>query len=318
MAAKREIFGFCLFDFANSGYTTVIITAVYNAYFVSAIGTPFLWSLTLSLSYLFVIIASPIAGAMADFGNSRKRFLFASYAICVASTALLYFGSSEHVFLACAMVICSNFGFALSENFVSSFLPGLASRHTIGRISGYAWSFGYVGGISSLLLCLAYLSHAGYGENALRFTPVLTALFFGVFALPVFFLLKERTAAPLPPSNKTIPEAGFSSLRDTFRDIRHYRELFFFLLSFFFYTCGTATVISFAAIFAQEALHFSQKEIILLILAANVTSAAGAFVFGFVQDRIGARRTLFITLFLWISAVLGAYFVKERESFWVV
>jgi UMF1 family MFS transporter len=146
----------------------------------------------------------------------------------------------------------------------------------------------------------------------------MTAAFFGVFALPCFFLLKERKAGQAPPAGQSVFGAGFTRLAATFRDLRQYRELFKFLLSFFLYSCGIATVISFAAIFAQEALHFTRAETIVLIVVANATSAAGAFLFGFVQDRIGAKATLLITLVLWLAAVLGAYFVRDKSMFWAV
>ena len=318
MTKKGEIFGFSLFDFANSAYTTVIITAIYNAFFVKVIGSPFLWSITLSISYLFVLIISPVAGAIADFRGHKKRFLFVSYLLCVITTALLFFSSREYLFMTIMLVILSNLGFALSEIFVSSFLPEISTKENIGRISGYAWSFGYVGGITSLLCCLAFLAVTGYGDTYIRFTTVITSAFFAIFALPCFFLLKERKRGEMLPQGKSVFTAGFDRLKNTYRDVKKYRELFKFLTSFFFYTCGITTVISFAAIFAQGVLLFSRQETILLILVANITSAVGAFVFGFIQDKIGAKKTIIITLFLWLIAVFGAYFIKEKFSFWII
>jgi UMF1 family MFS transporter len=318
MVKKREIFGFSLFDFANSAYTTVIITAIYNAFFVKVIGTPFLWSITLSLSYLFVLLISPVAGAMADFQGRKKRFLFFAYILCITFTALLFFSSREHLIRTMIFIILSNLGFALSEIFVSSFLPEISTKENIGRISGYAWSFGYVGGIASLICCLGYLSITGYGDTAVRATTLVTAVFFTIFAMPCFFLLKERKKGESLPPGQHLLTVGFNRLINTYREIRQYRELFKFLAAFFFYTCGTVTVISFAAIYAQGVLLFSRQETILLIIVANVTSAVGAFIFGYIQDRIGAKSTILITLVLWLSAVLGVYFIKEKTSFWVI
>jgi UMF1 family MFS transporter len=283
MVKKREIFGFSLFDFANSAYTTVIITAIYNAFFVKVIGTPFLWSITLSLSYLFVLLISPVAGAMADFQGRKKRFLFFAYILCITFTALLFFSSREHLIRTMIFIILSNLGFALSEIFVSSFLPEISTKENIGRISGYAWSFGYVGGIASLICCLGYLSITGYGDTAVRATTLVTAVFFTIFAMPCFFLLKERKKGESLPPGQHLLTVGFNRLINTYREIRQYRELFKFLAAFFFYTCGTVTVISFAAIYAQGVLLFSR-----------------------------------LTLVLWLSAVLGTYFIKEKTSFWVI
>ena len=316
---KSAIFGFCLFDFANSAYTTVIITAVYSVYFARSLGSPFLWSMTLSLSYFLVILVSPVSGAIADLGGFKKRFLFFSYTICVASTALLYFGTPEKAWLAVALIILSNFGFSLSENFVSSFLPSLADRSNMGRVSGYAWSFGYVGGVASLILSLVFLIQAKFADEAMRTVPVLTAGFFALFALPAFFWLREPALqGPRPSLGIGLVRTGFRRLRETFNAVRVYRDLFRFLTAFFFYSCGTVTVISFAAIFAEQVLRFKTAEIIKLIFTANITAAVGAFMFGFIQDMIGAKKTLYITLVLWLLAAVAAYFVEGRTLFWII
>jgi len=321
MVKKSEIFGFCLFDFANSAYTTIIITTIFSVYFTTKIGSEFQWALVLGFSYLMTLLVSPVAGAMADFSGKKKRFLFFSYLICVACTALLYFSSGATPALLAftvAMVVLSNFGFSLSEVFVSSFLPEISDRFNIGRISGYAWSFGYVGGLSSLIVCFIYLSKSGGTDTAQHFTNVITALFFAVFALPVFFLLKERTQGQPLPKGEHLLFIGFKRIRNTFAEIRRYRDLFKFLTSFFFFSCGVSVVISFAAIFAQKELHFRQGEIIMLIFISNITSAIGAFFFGFVQDKLGAKRTIQITLVLWLLAVLGAFFSESKGLFWLV
>ncbi|MFH0919648.1 MAG: MFS transporter [Fibrobacterota bacterium] len=315
---RREIFGFCLFDFANSAYTTLIITAVYSLYFVQFVGSSFLWSLTLSLSYALTLLVSPVAGAMADYQGSKKRYLLFSTLLCVTATAGLFFTGKGTLPLVLGLLLLSNTGYALSENFVSSFLPGLSTRANIGRISGYAWSFGYVGGILSLLLMLVYFRAAGSGEAQVRACTLVAAGFFGLFALPAFLWLRERTSPEAPVPGLSVVTAGFARLAQTFRDIRRYGELFKFLTAFFLFSCGTATVITFAGIFAQQELHFTTPDVIKLILVANITSAAGAFFFGFVQDKIGAKRTLYITQALWLAAVLGAYFVHTPGRFWIV
>jgi len=155
---SREIFGFMMFDFANSSYTTVIITAVFNLYFVQVVVNQanrgeLLWSITLSISYAIVVILGPIFGALADYSGSKKRFLFFTYLLCVIFTGLLFFIKPGYIVPAIVFIVLSNVGYAASENFVSSFLPDIAGEHDMGRISGYAWSFGYVGGLLSLVIC---------------------------------------------------------------------------------------------------------------------------------------------------------------------
>ncbi len=321
MIKKSEIFGFCLFDFANSAYTTIIITTIFSVYFTTSIGSEFMWSVVLAFSYLITLIVSPVAGAMADFSGKKKRFLFFSYIICVTCTALLFYSGSTsqyRLWFTIAMVVLSNFGFSLSEVFVSSFLPEISDRFNIGKISGYAWSFGYVGGLSSLIVCFIYLSKAGGTDTAQHFTNIITALFFGIFALPVFFLLKERGVGQKLPQGENLLFIGFKRIRSTFNEISAYRDLFIFLVAFFFFSCGIAVVISFAAIFAQKELAFKQGEIIMLIFISNITSAIGAFFFGFVQDNIGSKRTIQITIILWMIAVILAFLAHSKGLFWLV
>ena len=207
---KREIFGFMMFDFANSSYTTVIITAIFNAYFVRFVvnranSGELLWSITLSISYLLVIIFGPVFGALADYTGLKKRFLFISYILCVIFTGLLFFIKPGYIIPGMLFVILSNLGYSASENFVSSFLPDIAGEEEMGRISGYAWSFGYVGGLLSLGICLIILSfypQEGSQKNFLpiRLSNLITALFFAVAAIPTFLWLRERR------QKKSIPD----------------------------------------------------------------------------------------------------------------
>jgi len=320
MSKKSEIIGFCLFDFANSAYTTVILTAVYCLYFTKNIGSEFMWSMTLALSYLVTLLISPVAGAMADFSAGRKRFLVFSTLLCVSTTGLLFFSSTNHIAVTLLFIVLSNAGFSLSEVFVSSFLPGISTQENIGRISGYAWSFGYVGGMLSLVMSLAFIMHfkGPQADFGLRFNNILIALFFGIFAIPSLVLLKDKTEAQILPKGEKLLFVGFRRIRDTFRDIQKHRDLFKFLTAFFVFSCGMVTVITFAGIFAQNVLGFGVGEVIKLIFVANITSAIGAFYFGFVQDKIGAKRTLQITLLLWLIAVLGAFFVQSKGPFWII
>ena len=204
-ASKKEIFGWCMFDFANSAYTTVIITAVFNVYFVNVIVSDtiygkgygeFLWgSVTIPVSYILVILLGPILGAIADFSGAKKKFLFGSYLLCVTFTAALFFIGKGDVVPAIIFIILSNAGFAAGENFASAFLPEITTQQNMGKISGYAWSFGYWGGLLSLGVALAIiLSLKGAGDSTLpvRLTTLSTALFFSLGAIPTFLFLKER------------------------------------------------------------------------------------------------------------------------------
>jgi len=325
---RREIFGFMMFDFANSSYTTIIITAIFNAYFVRSVVLQanrgeLLWAVTLSISYFLVILLGPLFGALADYTGLKKRFLFISYLLCVIFTALLFFIKPGNVPLAMIFVVLSNVGYSASENFVSSFLPDIADAEEMGRISGYAWSFGYVGGLLSLGFCLVILTyyHPAVAEQTylpVRLSNLVTALFFAAAAIPTFLWVRERTAKKPVPEGQTIFTVAFERLSTTFRNVQKFRELIIFLVSFLFFYSGIAVVISFASVYAQKELGFSAGMTVLLIIVVNITAAVGAFLFGFVEDRVGSKRTILITLLLWMGTVVAAYIVRTQTGFWII
>src|SRR5690606_2703561 len=155
LAPKREIFGWAMFDFANQGYTLLIITVIFGDLFTRVIGGDapdyrmgnLLWSLALAVSYLMVVVANPVCGAIMDYSRSRKRFLFGSYLLTVLTTALLYFVEPGWIVPAMLLIILSNFAYSMGEGFVASFLPDLGPRQALGWISGLGWGVGYIGGL---------------------------------------------------------------------------------------------------------------------------------------------------------------------------
>ena len=322
-ASRKEIFGWVMFDFANSSFTTVIVTVIFSAYFVSHVvgddvsGVKY-WGWALCISNLIVIMVGPVLGAVADFSASKKKFLFLSYIICVVFTALLFFVEGGNILLGIIIFIIANIGFAAGENFCSAFLPEIARPEQMGRISGYGWAVGYVGGLLSLILCLILFKIWGQGELQIRTTFLITAVFFLLSALPTFMFLKERRRPLASKGTKNYIRIGFKRLHETFKDMRDFGELIKFLSVFFLYSCGIATVISFSAIYAESVIHFSKSETLLFFIVVQVSSSIGAFAFGFVEDKLGAKKTISITLIIWIMVVLGAYWSPSKSVFWVV
>ena len=317
---------FLLFDFANSSYTTVIITAVFGAYFVRAVVNEanrgeLLWAVSLSISYFLVMIFGPVFGAMADQRGHKKRFLFVTYLLCVVFTALLFIVKPGYVVFAMVFVVISNLGYAASENFVSSFLPDIAGEREMGKISGYAWSFGYVGGLLSLVICLLIITFykpAGNETLPIRLSALVTALFFGVAAIPTFLWVRERRSDISTGKGEGYFRAAFQRLGATWKNVGKFKELVKFLISLFFFYSGIAVVISFAAIYAQKELGFTPAMTVLLIIVVNITAAVGAFLFGLLEDRIGSKNTVLITLIIWVATVVIAYFIHKQNLFWIV
>lgn len=333
--ARREIFAWAMYDFANSGYTTVVLTAIFNAYFVAVVagaeagsgaghsgGATLLWTVVTSITNLLVLVSAPVLGAIADHGAYKKRFLALSTVGCILFTAALFFVGSGDVLLGTLLLIGSAFMFHTSEDLIAGFLPELAAAKDMGRISGYGWSLGYIGGLIVLGLCLGYIQWAqARAMPATDYVPVtmlITAAAFGLAALPTFLWLRERAVAQPLASGDSYLGIGFARVRDTLRHARRYRDLFRFLVTLAIYYCGIYTVIVLAAVYAQQAMGFDTQQTIVMILVVNITAALGAFSFGFLQDRLGSVRTLALTLLVWIAALVTAYFVETPAEFWVV
>lgn len=325
----REIFAWAMFDFANSGYTTVVLTTVFNTYFVGVVAAAhgngvatLLWTLATATTNLFVLASAPVVGAIADFGAHKKRFLAITTIGCVLFTAMLALVGRGDIALGITFVILSGFMFATGENLIAAFLPEIATERDMGRVSGYGWSLGYLGGLLVLGLCLAYILWAeAHGDDAPRYVPVtmlITAVAFGFAALPTFLWLRERARpAPLPPGESYI-RLGLRRVRETLAHARRYRDLFRFLVTLTIYYAGINTVVVLAAVYAQQVMGFKMRETMILILVVNITAAVGAFTFGMVQDRLGSVRTLAATLLVWVAALVLAFFVESRVGFWVV
>jgi len=322
---RREVWAWAMYDFANSGYTTIVITTLFNAYFVSVVAdnapwATLAWTLSLALSYLLIMLTAPLLGAYADAYAAKKRLLLATTVGCVLFTATLYFVGPGMLWLAIPLVVLTNFFYGSGENLIAAFLPELARGDALGKVSGWGWSLGYVGGLTSLGLCLAYVSWAqARGDTAAEFVPVtmlITAVLFALASLPTFLLLQER-AQPQPHlADGNLVQESLSRLFQTLRHARHYRDLRRFLLCTVSYQAGIQTVITLAAIYAQQAMHFSMQQTIELIFVVNITAAIGAFAFGYLQDHIGHIATIALTLLGWMGMVLLAWAAEGPGLFW--
>jgi len=319
----REAWAWAMFDFANSGYTTVVVTAVYNAYFVAVIAgnapwATFAWTAALSISYVLIMLTAPAIGAYADAAARKKRLLGYASLGCIVFTALLGAAGPGEVALAMALIVLSNYCFGSGENLIAAFLPQIARGEHIGRVSGWGWALGYLGGMGTLALCLAYVQAAqARGMTASDFVPGTLLITAGVFALaclPTFLFLRER-AVPRPEAAAV--HASFARLKRTLAEARRFRDLARFLLCIVCYQAGVQAVIALAAIYAQQAMHFTTAQTIVLVLVVNVAAAAGAFLFGYVQDKVGHKRAIGITLAGWLATTVLAAGADGERAFWI-
>lgn len=321
---KREVFGWAMYDFANSGYTTVVLTAVFNAYFVGVVadgaswGT-LAWTVALGLSNLLVMLTMPAMGAYADLRAAKKRLLMLTTAACVLATLALAWVGRHDVALAVVAIVLSNLFYSYGEALTAAFLPELARRDALGKVSGWGWSFGYFGGMLSLGLSLGYVIWAqGQGQKAEQFVPitmVITAAVYAAASLATFALLRERA----------VPQAGeahgvrdsLARLAGTWHQAQRFRDFSWLLATAVAYQAGIAVVIALAAVYAEQVLGFKQTETMMLVFLVNVASAVGAFAFGYWQDRTGHRRALAFTLVGWIVMCVLAAMAQTAALFWV-
>ena len=321
---KREVFGWAMFDFANSGYTTVVLTAVFAAYFVGAVAdgaewAAFAWTAALSLSHLIVMLTIPAMGAWADQHGAKKRLLMITTAGCVLATAALAWVEPGAVVLGMVLIVVSNVFFAWGESLVAAFLPELARPAAMGRVSGWGWSLGYCGGMLALGLSLAYVLWAqAQGQKAAEFVPVTMFITAAVFALASMFtlvLLRER-AQPLKGVTGSAWSQSFEQLRSTFQQARRYQDFMWLLACATAYQGGVAVAITLAAIYAEQVIGFVQQETMVLIFVLNIAAMVGAFAFGYWQDRLGHKLALGITLVGWVVTCIIAAITTTKGGFW--
>jgi len=330
-ANRKEILAWALYDFANSGYTTVVQTTIFSAYFVGVVAgaaqgiapglSTLLWSLAIGIANFIVMISGPLIGAIADHRAGKKFFLLISSAGCIASTALLALVGPGDVGLGMVLVTLSAIMFASGENLIAAFLPELVPEKNMGRISGYGWSLGYFGGLFTLAICLAYITWAKqHGLTETHFVPVtllITAAIFALAATPTFLWLRERAIPVALNHSQSNLQIGYARLSRTFKEAVRFRDLFWFLITLGVYQSGVSTVVVLAAIYAQEVMGFDTQSLIVLVMVVNVTAAVGAFICGYLQDWMGSIPTLAITLLIWVVAVLVALFADRPALMWV-
>ena len=326
--SRRAVAAWSLYDFANSAFTTLVVTFIYATYFTRGIaeneivGTE-LWSRAVALSAITVALLSPYLGAVADRGGYRRRFLLISTIVSVLATVALFFGLPGEVMFALTFFVIADVAFEIGNVFYNAFLPDIAPPDRIGRISGYGWALGYVGG----LLCLftgyfilvapdtpPFGLSAETGEH-IRATNLLVAAWFALFSIPTFVVLKEQKPID-PPRIGLIVRSATRQLIDTFQEIRSYKDIFWLLFARLIYNDGLVTIFAFGGIYASGVFDFTDDEIFIFAIVLNAAAGLGAFLFGYVDDRIGGKVTVLISLALLMVAGAVAVVTTSRSLFW--
>ena len=325
---NKTIFAWSMYDFANQPYTTLVITFIYSTYFAKAIapneiiGTA-LWSRAMTITAMTVAFLSPIMGAIADKTGHRKLFLIFWTYVCIAGSFALYYPLPGEIYKALFWVVISNVGFEMGGLFCNAYLPDIAPKEKIGRISGYGWSLGYLGGLIALGVGYVFLVSPenpmfGFskelGQN-IRATNLMVAIWFVVFSIPVFIGV-SGVAKTNKIYSKNIWSDSFREIKSTFANIKKYKELVKFLIARIFYNDGLITIIAFGGIYAAGTFNFTFEDIFLFGIVLNITAGLGAFTLGFLDDFIGGKKTIQVSNIGLIIACLLAIFTKNITVFW--
>jgi UMF1 family MFS transporter len=327
---RKAIAAWCVYDWANSAFTTLVVTFVYAAYFAQHFapdentGTA-LWSRGIVVSSILIALLSPTMGAIADRGGNRRRYLIGTTLLCVIATAVLAFITPETphpVLTALTVFVIANVMFEMGIVFYNSFLPSLVSQDKIGRVSGYGWGLGYIGGLGALVVALvAFVGINGEpllpvsseaGAN-LRASNFLVAAWFLVFSLPMFLYVRD----PEGPKARMDIRGALGDLAQTFRDIRRYREVVKFLLARLVYNDGLVTVFAFSGLYAVGTFDFSARDLLVFAIVMNLAAGTGAAVFGFMDDKGGGKATIAWSLVALTVGAVIAILAPNRLWFWI-
>ncbi|GBD89584.1 vacuole effluxer Atg22 like protein [bacterium BMS3Abin04] len=309
---RFHVFVWTLFDFANTSYSIVVVTFIFAVYFkdIISLGKPvgdLYWSFGISISMIITAILSPILGAIADYSAGKKRFLLFFTLLCIISTSLLFFLSAGDILWGLILFVLANIGFEAGLVFYDAYLPELTTVKNYGRVSGYGFAMGYLGSLAILLIAYPFIK-----QNLIRETFPLSALFFLIFAAPLFLVLSDsRKKIDRPRSYIAI---GLYRVSSTIKNLKHYKNLATFLIAFFFYIEGVNTVIFFAGNYAKSTLNFSMNELIVFFLIVQTTAIIGSLTFGIISDSIGQKKSLVISLLIWMFTIVFAYFSSDVNS----
>ena len=321
------IAAWCLYDWASASFSIIVITFVFATYFTSVIaenkvvGTD-QWAHATSLAGLIIALTSPLFGAIADYGGHHQRWLFGLTLICVLSTALLWFAYPMHTSVPFTLtcVVIGTIGFEVALVFYNAFLPRVAPSHYLGRISGWGWGCGYIGGIIALAIVqVVFFSGSEAWLNTktaeeVRICGPFVALWYGLFSLPLFFLVPEikRTTAPLP---KAIV-SGWRELVRTIKKLPHEKNIFLYLIAHMIYTDGLNTLFAFGGIYAAGTYHLTLKEVLWFGITMNIAAGIGALTLSFMDDWLGSKKTVILSLICLTGLGVPILLLHDKWLFW--
>lgn len=327
----RGIIGWCLYDWANSAFPTVITTFVFAAYFTKAVAADPVsgteqWGYAISASALAVAVTGPVLGAIADHAGARKPWIAVLTFICVIATAMLWFTRPDpsDIIWVLFFVALANYAFEMGMVFYNAMLADIAPKPLTGRISGWGWGLGYAGGLLCLAVALVLFVQPdpalfGLDKSAsepIRATALLVAVWFAVFSIPLFLYTPDA-----PASGRSVTAAvrrGLCEFIATIRRLRDYAQIVRFLIARMFYADGLTTLFAFGGIYAAGTFGMGFSELIVFGIALNVTAGLGAAAFGWVDDALGSKKTIMIAVSALIVLSTAVLLAPSKTWFWIL
>ncbi len=327
---KRTIFGWAMYDWANSAYIT-IFGAVIGAFFTGSImrGDTYwgltgeaLFSILVGIGSILLLLAMPILGAIADFADAKKRFLRNFAFIGAFFTLIIPFIPDGQVPLFLLIVIISQFGFVAANVFYDGFLTDISSDDTIDRISSKGYALGYLGGGLYLLLAFVLIFLSSDAEGAVL-TETLAAriAIFGSGVWWIGFSLFALSRLPDDPDGSEVRRGlavyasiGFKRTISTMKKLKKFPQLLLFVVAFIVYNSGTGTVIAVSGPYAEDTLNLDLQTIALAFLIVQFVAFFGALMFGALAKVIGPKYAVMVSLVVWTGIAAGAYFIPEGSA----
>ena len=317
--SKKEAISWALYDFANSSYALLIMSFVFPLFFRDMIAPSgrgdFLWGLAVSVSILVGGLLSPVVGAIADYDSYRKRKFIFFALLSIIGTALLYFTGPNLLLFSMLLFIFTNLFFEIAQTLYDSFLMHVSTPQTAGRISGFGWGLGYVGGICAMLLLRPFYE-AGIGSSWYKLTFPLTALFFLLFALPAFLFLKDHKQVSQKEKFSSLVKIGCKNVLTTVKDLKNHKRIAWFLVGFYLLNDALVTLFAFVPIFANVTLGLTISEITIMLVIVQVIGFPAALFFGWFSDKVGSKKILISTIVLWFVVVIGLTFATSKAMFY--
>ncbi|NPV42220.1 MAG: MFS transporter [Anaerolineae bacterium] len=318
---KAAQWAWYFYDFGNSAYAAVVLLAVYASYFKQGVvGTAqgsALWGLSLTISMLVVAVISPFLGALADYSGKKKTFLFLMTTLSVIFTGLLFFVKKGDIFIGMLFFIIAEIGYRAGQVFYNALLIDIADDDELGKVSGNGWAFGSFGGIICLVIVLAMIQMNPGNNLIIRLSLLVTAIFYAVFTIPAFFLIKE-THRPQKRDGKSLFMVALDRLKTTIRSVKNYTEFLKFMLAVLIYNDGIIAALDFAAIIGTVVFGVTSTELVIFVIIIQITNVAGAFFYGNLGEKIGYKTSLIHSLILMIITVVGMLFVPSKLGYFIV